>query len=283
MNEFLADLYNTRESIGAPRNDSDVEKLAEAQILDEALQAEGIDIDKLPGDTILKLAHQLLGDDSALVKSAQAEAYEGKETPEEEAKEEEAKEEKEEKKEASETFEEKFAQADFLGRTMAHAFWNEKVELEKNAAGAREFLGKGLTKAREFAGKAGEAVKGYHEGAVRNIRKGIEGKGYPEGLHMTVGQRAKAIGKGVAKFTPHAAATVGVEEAARRGLKKEKKASAIDVLAEKRAMEWAEAHGLIQNEPTDEMKLATAVDQRAAEMLAEAGIDVNAVEAASQK
>jgi len=241
MNEFLAEIYNTRESIGAPKDNSDVEKLAEAQLLDETLRAEGIDIDKLPGETILKLAHQLLGADSALVKSAQAEAYQGKETPAEEAKEEEAKEEKgEEKPEgeksaSEETFEEKVAQADFLGRVMAHSYWNEKSTIEKNAA-------------------MPEAFK-------KQIKKGDK-KEPPKG------------GK-----PPFLAKKASADDKARP--------SVIDILAEKRASEWATAHGLVKTEqpakPTDEEKLAAAVDKRAFEMLTAAGIDVNAVEAAAQK
>lgn len=289
MNEFLADIYNTRESIGAPKDNSDVEKLAEAQLLDEALRAEGVDIDKLPGETILKLAHQLLGDDSALVKAAEeGAAHEEAETPAEEKKEhEEGGEEAGEKevkaaaiaelkaKEASgqgeETFEEKVAQADFLGRVMAHSYWNEKTDIEKNAA-MPAFLEKGLAAARNVGTKAG--AKAHELGAKARAfgakaheagKKGVEfAKAHK--AHAAVGAGGLAVGGGAG----YAA-----------GRHKSKKASAIDMLAEKRAMEWADSHGLL--EQSDEEKLAAAVDQRAAEMLAEAGIDVAAVEAAAQK
>ena len=285
MNEFLAEIYNTRESIGASQDNSDVEKLAEAQLLDEALRAEGVDIDKLPGETILKLAHQLLGDDSALVKAAAEESAEHEEGEKEE------KEETEEKKEASEeTFEEKVAQADFLGRVMAHSFWNEKGDIEKTGGmppglkkgleRAGKFVSKKMTGAKKAVGKAGEAVKEYHREGAKDIKSAITGK--LEGLPGKMGkkERFQAAFSGAKKFAPHAAAAglagAGIHHAT-------KSASAIDVLAEKRAMEWAEAHGLVNDEPTEEMKLAAAVDQRAAEMLAEAGIDVNAVEASAQE
>lgn len=282
MNEFLAEIYNTRESIGASTDNSDVEKLAEAQLLDEALRAEGVDIDKLPAETILKLAHQLLGDDSALVKSAQ----EG-ETPAEEKKEEEAEEKAEteteeevkaaalaelqakEAGETEETFETKVAQADFLGRVMAHSYWNEKNEIEKNAA-MPEALKKGLEAARGFgksvgakATAAGAKAREFGGKAVDTGKKGVE-----------------AVKK---HKVPIAAGAGGLAVGGAGGYMagKKKKASAIDMLAEKRAMEWADAHGLL--EQSDEQKLAAAVDQRAAELLAEAGVDVAAVEAAAQK
>lgn len=301
MNEFLADIYNTRESIGAPQDSSDVEKLAEAQLLDEALKAEGVDIDKLSGETILKLAHQLLGDDSALVKAA-AEEGEKKEEAKEEA--------EEEDEEKKEPFEEKVAQADFLGRVMAHSYWNEKVGIEKEAAMPAALkagleragaFGKSVgSKAKELGSKAKElgAKAWKHTGsAVGEKAKAMKGsyEGAREGLIPGTLRHAVTGGKGrlgaaleVAKQHPKTVAGLAAGLAAAGGggaylATKKKKASAIDLLAEKRAMEWAEAHGLVNEESTDEMKLAAAVDQRAAEMLAEAGIDVNAVEASVQE
>ena len=91
MNEFLAEIYNTRETIGASSGGSDVEKLAEAQLLDDALRNEGIDVNTLSGDQIVKVAHHLFGDNSEIVKMAQEEGHEESETPAEEAKEEAAK------------------------------------------------------------------------------------------------------------------------------------------------------------------------------------------------
>jgi hypothetical protein len=297
MNEFLAGIYNTREAVGAGQDNSDVEKLAEAQILDEALRAEGIDIDRLPGETILKLAHDLLGADSAIVKAAS------------EASEEESESEKEEEDEVKkaalaelrgsndeESFETKVAEADFLGRVMAHSYWNEKTGIEKEAA-MPEFLRKGLDAAKGHAGKAGDkvragaekawgGVKSYHKGAVEDVKGAVKGHKYHTGKHGRGaefdlgGAKGRAISglTGAAKFTPHAAAVGGGGALAAHAFKK-KESSAIEMLAEKRAMEWAAAHGLLDDQ-SDEMKLASVVDQRAAEMLMAAGIDVAAYEAA---
>jgi len=203
MDEFLATLYGTRETIGASAPDtSDLDKLAEAQILDSMFQSEGINVDELPDATILKIAQEIFGDDSALVKSAQmppelkekmeekseGAAHEKKETKEEE------KGEEAEEKEASETFEEKFAQADKLGRVMAHAFVQERASIEKQAS-----------------------------------------------------EQAPA--------------------------EEQKIASAIDILAEQRALEMLKEAGIdpTQQPSAEEQKLAELVEKRAHEMLAQAG------------
>jgi len=294
MNEFLAEMYGTRESIGAPSSDnSDVEKLAEAQLLDEALQAEGIDIDQLPGETILKLAYQILGEDSHLVKAAMEESQE---TPEHETAEsdEEEEEESEEEKEAAlkmaamrelqgqgnESFEEKVAQADFLGRVMAHSYVNEMAGMDKEAISL---------------GQAGQAVKNWGQLAGYGAKRGA---GAVAGAARKAGGKAKELG-GKAKETGEKAykatkehvgkhgkkysAGAGVAGGAAGGYALGKNASALDMLAEKRAMQWAEEHGLLQSNNAEEEKLASAVDQRAYQMLVNQGIDVDAIEAAARR
>lgn len=246
MNEFLAEMYGTRDNIGAPSNDAEVEKMAEAQLLDEALQAEGIDIDQLPGETIVKLAHQLLGEDSQIVKEAAAEG------------------------DMDESFEEKVAQADFLGRVMAHSYVDEMTGMDKEAKGEAVFkaklLGKKLlSKTKKLPGRLGKQVERLGKG----VTELYAGKGSAARMHP---RTAKLIGGG----------TVGAGTAAGAGAaygtKKlmEKKNSALDSLAEKRAMEWAAEHGLLDD--GEETKLAAAVDQRAYELLLENGIDVDAIE-----
>lgn len=120
MNAFLANLYGTGSEIGT---NPEIEKLAEAQVIDEQLRSEGIDVNQLSGEDILKCAYALFGDESAIIKSAQEEGEE------EEGKEEGEEEEESEEKEASE----KLAEADFLGRVMAHSFYQEKQLIEKQA------------------------------------------------------------------------------------------------------------------------------------------------------
>ena len=146
MNEFLAELYGTREAIGADSGTDDVEKLAEAQILDQVFESDGIDVDQLDDGTILKVAHELFGDESALVKMAAegCDCGEGEscEQCSEGGEEDEA--------------EDKVAQADFLGRVMAHSFTQERDNIEKTGAGAKE-IGQKVLGALQSAAK-GEGI-----------------------------------------------------------------------------------------------------------------------------
>lgn len=154
MNSFLAQLYGTSENLNTLSGaDSSVEKLAEAQVMEEVLANQGVDINKLDGETLLKVASELFGTDSALAKVA-----EGEET-EEEKKEEKKEEVAEEKKEGeTETEEEKeeeeeedaekkaadeLAQADYLGRVAAHAFMDEQAKLVKQAQFEQAVAAKG--------------------------------------------------------------------------------------------------------------------------------------------
>jgi len=147
MNPFLAELYNTADNIGISKTASDdTEKLAQAAILDQMLQNEGLKVENLSSSDIIKVATEIFGPNSPLVKSAEEEmpmpssAHEASETPEEEAVEEKALEEvkEETKEEAKEEEEEKLAsdmrKADFLGRQMAHAYVDELTKLEKSAS-----------------------------------------------------------------------------------------------------------------------------------------------------
>ena len=295
MNEFLSDMYNTRETIGAaaPAQQEDYEKLAEAQLLDQALQAEGIDVEQLPPETILKVAYELFGENSALVKAAQAEGEGGPPPPAEKKCETcgkspcecPAAEEKEAMARAflakqaaaqagggEEDFNEKIAQADFLGRVMAHSFVQEQDSIAKEAlskaeiaAKASELGGAALSKLRG----AGEAVSGAARSAASAAKskatEGVEAAGAHLGRHK--GKYIAGGGGTVGGFT------LGRLSKSDKG--KEKNNSALDVLAEQRALEMLKEAGIDpttgQRAPSDEEKLAAAVEQRALEMLAENG------------
>ena len=178
MNEFLADLYGTRENIGAPQDTSnDVEKLAEAQVLDQFLTNEGIDVDQLDGDTILKVAYDLFGEDSEIVKAA----AEGSEDSEDE---EEGEEGEEEEKDAQE----KLAEADFLGRVMAHSFVDEQSSMDKQAlsmAGLKATAGTVGSKLKDIA-----TAKQFRAG-LAELKAGKKAKGMGEKA-LTMGGRAKS-------------------------------------------------------------------------------------------
>ena len=275
MNEFLAELYGTREMVGA-EDSSDVEKLAEAQILDDVLQSEGINVDDLDNDTILKLAHEIFGGDSELVKSAMKE--------EDESEEEEASEDEAEEEESSE---EKTAEADMLGRIMAHSMVQElgNIEQEKEASVGQAVKNWGQL-AAHGAKSGGSAVAGKAK-SLKNLAKGkakaMKGtfKDSKEGL--IPGTLRKSIGGGKGnlkslgdvakghKKTVGAAAALGTAGAAggTYAATKKKKAPAIDKLAEGRALEILAENGITPDDGQD--KLASAIEQRAWEMLAENG------------
>jgi hypothetical protein len=142
MDDFLDAMYGTRENIGGP-DISELEKNAEAELLFDALKEEGYNtdqIDAMSGDDVLKVAQVLFGEDSAIVKAA----VEGEKCEKCKHAKGECKCPKEEPaKEASarpvaptaaaETFEEKVAHADQLGRIMAHSFVDEVSNIEKQA------------------------------------------------------------------------------------------------------------------------------------------------------
>jgi hypothetical protein len=285
MNEFLADLYGTRETIGAS-NSEDVQKLAEAQILDQFFTAEGINVDQLPNETIVKVAQQLFGEESAIAKMAApapAPTEKVAESVEEEAKRE-GETVEEEKKEHEETAEEKTAEADYLGRVMAHAFVQERAIIEKEA-GVKDFAKKVLEGVKSAPKKAGEAVKdvpaSFHRGKSEHLEHLTHASDKPKFL------KTRAAAHGVGHAIKEHPAVTGAAAAAAGGAafggkklfgKKDdghkKAASALDMLAEQRAIEILKEAGIEPQpaaEPTEEQKLAAAVEARAYEMLTEAG------------
>lgn len=105
MNELLAQAYGTTENIYA--NNQTLEKTAEAAILDElekVAAAEGIDLSDFSDDEIVEIIAEAMGE-AGVEKTASAEYYE-------------------------EDGQEKIAEADFLGRTMAHAFYDELTSIQ---------------------------------------------------------------------------------------------------------------------------------------------------------
>jgi hypothetical protein len=191
-----------------------------------------------------------------------------------------------------ESFEEKVAQADFLGRVMAHSYVNEMSDIEKKgAADPTKEAGRKLERTLGGmtvgglkgmgAGGAGGAALGAGIGALKGGKAGALKGALMGGLGGAYG--GSAVGQAVGGVKGYRKAKK--EEEKHPDLKKEN--SALDTLAEKRAMDWAAQHGLLQQqEPAaqapQEEKLASAVDKRAYEMLVAQGIDVDAIEAAAQ-
>ena len=301
MNEFLAEMYNTRENIGAAGSDVDIEKMAEAQILSDELAAEGYDVSQLPPETLMKVAYELWGEDSALVKAAEEDMEEEGEKEEEGG----GEEEEGEKKEGS--FEEKVAEADFLGRVMAHSFVDEQASMDKEALSLAQ-AGQAAKNWGQLAGygakKGYTAVKERAGGALSRLREAASKKkgqmqhsyemgrdfavkpGSKPGRTVTKERGKKSVMGGLARLgKEHPGATAGLAAAGTaaatgaayggyKGVKalkgKKKESSALDTLAEQRALEMLKEAGF-DVEPTEEDVLKEAVDQRALELLEAAG------------
>ena len=150
MNELLAQIYGTSRTEEAP----EIEKTAEAALLEELEKVaaeEGIDLNELSDDDIIEILSEATGND-------QTEKTASEDVPEE--------------------AQEKLAEADFLGRTMAHAFYQELNNIgdnvEKTAAHTSEeekmaydqnFEDAAMAQAEEILAAASEAVDGTEKTA----------------------------------------------------------------------------------------------------------------------
>jgi hypothetical protein len=236
MDQKLAELYGTNQPEG-----DDVEKLAAAQLAEELGDGGEIDVSNLSDEDVEALAAQTLA----------AEA--GEEVvpagdPQEQA-------------------QEKLAEADYLGRVMAHAYVQELRGIEKEAAKS------------DMAGKVMKGLKGLKSKGLKGLGAAKE-KG-KAGLKM-VKKHKGAVG----------AAAGGAAAGGAAGFmagKKSKESSALDTLAERRVLEILEANGIdpeqlsaVETEeqtktsaPVAEV-LDAAVTNRAAEILAQYGLELEA-------
>jgi hypothetical protein len=226
MDEKLAQIYGT----GQTDAGEDLQKTAAAELLVKLAAQEGIDLDKCSDDQIAAMV-------SELFKTAEfppPPAGEKKETKGEESSGEsspnESKEEKkEEKKDESKEAQAKFAEADFLGRTMAHAMVQELDLIEKQA-GKGDFL----KMIREKAGKAGTAVAGAGKkagGAIAGAAKKVNAG------HVAAGAGGFAAG-----------ALAGGFSAKRKAEDKKKEGSALETLIEQRALDMLKTAGYVDAE-----------------------------------
>jgi len=287
MHEWLAEMYGTGEDIGSSPEQNDVEKLAQAEILDQMFEAEEVDWSALDADTVEKVAQEMFGDENQItaeeLTKAASDEDEGETEPD---------------------AQEKFAEADFAGRVMAHSFNQEldAIELEKEAlslkgigAKARQ-AGKavgewtGVTpglEAHRLASKAGKEHGKLTQGirtlkskgdkatdSTRSLARSARGsksdqKAY-EGLR---GEYAKQFGLRVAAPAAGVAAVGAGGKAIHSAVTKDgkKKKAALDTLAENRAMEILEQNGYTFDDDGGQDKLAEAVEMRAYEMLSNAG------------
>lgn len=286
MDPRLAELYGT--------NEEQVESVAADELAEKLASADDLDVEGLSDDEAESLAQEILASSASAEEQAE-EASEEEEEVSEEA-------------EDGDTEKVAEAQADYLGRVMAHAFTQELRGIDKEAgagwnsarAGAGKVMSslkrggrKAFGKAKEFGGKAKDVATGKQarEGAKAWKHHASEGKAsdnLPKAMRHRIGmdkakkETAKGVAKTVGAYAGAGAAAFGGKKMF--GKKKESAdVSAFDTLATQRAYEILEANGIsIQEqevektsapEASDERyeQLANAVDSRAWAMLEEAG------------
>jgi hypothetical protein len=283
MNPTLAAMYNTHGHGDAVAEEQT--KIAHLELFCKAAAAQGIDLSQLDEDTKGALFQDFT------TKLAAEEGEEEEEGPEHEGGESKAKEEgeqeegDEDEKEAAaraeyaamSEWQEKNAQADFLGRRMAHAFWDEYNEISKEAGRAGEAIKRGREAAGKFVakvrGKTTEMGGKHEDPALKAARKALGAKSgqAPETAMRTAkefkrvkGEQSKARKQlaGAAAGTAAAAGAVGGGvAAARRGNKKE--ASAFDLTAAEQGLKIASAAGWDEEECTQRLNslLTLGVDE----------------------
>jgi hypothetical protein len=217
MNQWLADMYGTS---GAQET---MDKTAELELFAKLAADNGIDLTQLSPQQVSALYAETFG--------KTAEEEEGEEGPEHESGESKEKEKGEQEegdddeKEAAARYEHeqakegaaKFAEADMMGRVMAHAMVHELGQIEKQAG------------AMDVARAAGTKLKDMAGGAKEHGKK----------LLSRLGDAAK---NPKAQLGAAAGAAGGVGFAAGRASKK-KQASALDQLAAEHAIKVANAAG----------------------------------------
>lgn len=263
MDPTLAQIYGTNQSADA----TDLEKLAADELAAGLAEDGGINVNDLSQDQIEAMAQEVLNDIS------------GADGKDEEA----------ENTDADDETLAKVAEADRLGRIMAHAMNQELVSIQKEASAAEQLkaekaglLGKrskdvrGVGRqARDTAGRAGRAVSS----------KASEVGGKVMSALKQHGGKAMSAAKGVAAKHPKAAlglGAAGVAAGAFGAGRMSKKSSALDTLARAHVLEILQASGIdpdtlqLQQEKVSEADPATAlsnaVESRAWEILAQYGV-----------
>jgi hypothetical protein len=236
MDQFLAEYYGTAKTASAPAQE-DLEKQASVDLFLKLASEQGIDLTSMQDEQVNELY-------SNWIKAAAEEPGEKKEHEEHESKKEEKVEEAKKEHEEKKAYAEKVAEADFLGRVMAHSYVQEMRKIasagteaapaegaEKEAA-MPEFLRKGLEAAKHHGGHALEAAKHHGGKAVEHAQHAAHhvaetAKKHPAASHGAAAAAGAALGAGGAHAL-HA---------------KHKKASAIDELAAERAVYVANEAG----------------------------------------
>ena len=253
MDPQLAAIYGTNQ------DESDVEKLAAAELAGELADGEETDAE-LSDEEAENLAQQILADESGEGAEIEEEEQGAAVSEPEEA-------------------QEKLSEADYLGRVMAHAYAQELRKIaadEAPAAAAKEGLGAKVKRhagaawegAKKAPGQYGRAMRGSGAGGWRGAA-GM-GKGLKRGAQVWGARGGTAAAVGGAAYAAH--------KKWGKGKKKHSSAedvSALDVLAERRALEILAENGIDPTQETEKTSaseqemtaLQSAVEQRAVALL----------------
>jgi hypothetical protein len=282
MDAQLAAIYGTGVSA-----EEDQVKLAAAELLVKLAEDNGVDLSQFSDAEVVQMIEELhkTAEFPPAAEEKKDEKKESKETPE-------AKESKESSESAEKEAAEKVAEADFLGRVMAHSFEQERREITKEAKG----LG-------EAAGKAWAGLKGVASKAKPHLERGKE---LVTGSHARDLKGADEIGKRLAPKSKEtkvvsgmlkseknkvlatrlglgAAGAAGVAGGVAAASGKKKESSALDAIASERAWELAKEAGWVDEEgnllaPQQEEKVASPleleIERRALQMLEAEGLPV---------
>lgn len=239
MNPHLAAMYNTH-GAGEVLQEEQT-KIASLELFAKTAAAEGIDLSTLSPEDQNALYSQFV---EKLAMEHEGEG-EKKEPPKKDEDDDEEDKEAAARAELAQTqdWQQKVAEADFLGRTMAHAFWNESGEIEKDA-GVKETAQGVVNKAKFLSGGFGE--KGKRTQAARNAMKYTAHKG-KEALKSRVAKDTDWVSKNKGKALAATGAGVGLAGAAAYGAKKavekKKEGSAFDEVAAEQAVKIAAEAG----------------------------------------
>lgn len=254
MDEQLAAIYGTGQS--DYMDESDLEKTAAAELLVKLAEEQGVDLNDFSDEEVGSMLSELYG--GGIEHTASSE-------------------------EGYDEYQEKFAEADYLGRIMAHSMVQELDNIEKEAGRASEFFGKAKGKASEVWGKAKtapEKTKGFFQGrpaAYRGAGADIKSAWNTPGAK----EKARLVGSAARKVAPELGTAAGIGAATAGGValhrrNKKKQASALESLAEERAYELAKEAGYIEDEyiGKEASALDYEVERRALEICEENGIPV---------
>lgn len=257
MDEQLAQIYGTNQGT---YDEEDLQKTAAAELLVKLAEEQGVDLSQFNDDEIAELITELYSGETKTAedkKDEKKEEHEKKETPAEEKKEE---------------AKEKAAEADFLGRVMAHAMVQELNSIEKEAAlkdvpgKVKEHAGKlwerirgGATKAKEHFETVGEGARALATGKTRG-GTAVSRKGIAKELATELKPEAKVLGGAAALET---ARRLGKHQGEKRA---EAESSALQTLIEKRAYEILAGSGWVNDQgellpPPQAEKQASALEQ----------------------